>query len=281
MAQLIADPDGAAMRDARDAALRGDAEAVAAWLTTPLSQSEFNRQWILKHVCFGTGGPGSPACVRLLLEAGAVATHRDLLNAIFRGNADVVRLLVAESTINVNRRDACFTPLHRVANGGGHPMLQNPIGAPLPELVDILCDAGADPNARGARNLAQQWGGITPLMIAAQNHLAGPDSVQLLLRHGADVNAQDDDGRRVLDFARSGSREVERLVTDVYLAGSFKRYLNAPRRELLGLRTLIARGRAAPKEPCHFHARLFGSRLSLPDHLFWKILSFWASSRDL
>ena len=160
-------------------------------------------------------------------------------------------------------------------------MLQNPIGAPLPELVDILCAAGADPNARGARNLAQQWGGITPLMIAAQNHLAGPDSVQLLLRHGADVNAQDDDGRRVLDFARSGSREVERLVTDVYLAGSFKRYLNAPRRELLGLRTLIARGRAAPKEPCHFHARLFGSRLSLPDHLFWKILSFWADSRDL
>ena len=63
MAQIIADPDGAAMRDARDAALRGDAEAVEAWLTTPLSQSEFNRQWILKHVCFGTGGPGSPACV--------------------------------------------------------------------------------------------------------------------------------------------------------------------------------------------------------------------------
>ena len=29
MAQIIADPDGAAMRDARDAALRGDAEAVA------------------------------------------------------------------------------------------------------------------------------------------------------------------------------------------------------------------------------------------------------------
>ena len=78
MGQIIADPDGAAMRDARDAALRGDAEAVAAWLTTPLSQSEFNRQWILKHVCFGTGGPGSPACVRLLLEAGAVAKQREL-----------------------------------------------------------------------------------------------------------------------------------------------------------------------------------------------------------
>ena len=136
-------------------------------------------------------------------------------------------------------------------------------------------------HARGARNLMGRWGGVTPLMIAAQNHLAGVDSVQLLLRHGADINAQDDDGRRVVDLARSGSREVERLVTDVYLAGSFKRYLNAPRRELLGLRTLVARGRAAPKEPCHFHARLFGSRLSLPDHLFWKILSFWASSRDL
>ena len=86
-------------------------------------------------------------------------------------------MLVAESTINVNRRDACFTPLHRVANGGGHPMLQNPIGAPLPELVDILCAAGADPNARGARNLAQQWGGITPLMIAAQNQHAEPAGI--------------------------------------------------------------------------------------------------------
>ena len=68
------------MMDAGVAALGGDAAAVAAWLTTPLSQSEFNRRWMLKQACLSTG-PGSLACVRLLLEAGAVATHRDLLNA--------------------------------------------------------------------------------------------------------------------------------------------------------------------------------------------------------
>ena len=56
--------------------------------------------------------------------------------------------------------------------------------------------------------------------------------------------------------------------------GTWKRYVAEPRKQLLVLRRLVERGRAAP--PDGTLARVQG----LPDVLFWKVLSFWRSSRD-
>ena len=56
--------------------------------------------------------------------------------------------------------------------------------------------------------------------------------------------------------------------------GTWKRYANEPRKQLLVLRRLVERGRAAP--PDGTLARVQG----LPDVLFWKVLAFWRSSRD-
>lgn len=72
-------------------------------------------------------------------------------------------------------------------------------------------------------------------------------------------------------------------------AGSFKKWLNVPRKQLLVLRKLVERGRATPPPTvrgmlveCPLE-RLFPAPRaaeSLPDVLFWKVLSFWRTSRD-
>ena len=81
----------------------------------------------------------------------------------------------------------------------------------------------------------------------------------------------------------------------------WKRYVAEPRKQLLVLRRLVERGRALPpriwmrgwtslaraligREPSDDGAKavhdLFG-RKDLPDVLFWKVLAFWRSDRDV
>ena len=69
------------------------------------------------------------------------------------------------------------------------------------------------------------------------------------------------------------------LLADVRAAGSWKRYANEPRVQLVVLRKLAETGRArVPRYHC-LHTRLFARR-TLPDVLFWKILEFWRTDRD-
>ena len=76
------------------------------------------------------------------------------------------------------------------------------------------------------------------------------------------------------------------LLADVRAAGSFKRYANEPRLQLVVLRKLAESGRAVATRGVA--TRLFaprrrlqamGSR-ALPDELFWRILQFWRTDRD-
>ena len=65
--------------------------------------------------------------------------------------------------------------------------------------------------------------------------------------------------------------------------GTWKRYVAEPRKELLVLRKLVEKGRA--RSPRRRRAMaptgLFGRDGLLPDALFWKVLTYWRSERDV
>ena len=64
--------------------------------------------------------------------------------------------------------------------------------------------------------------------------------------------------------------------------GTWKRYVAEPRKELLVLRKLVEKGRARPPRARRAMAPtgLF-ARDGLPDVLFWKVLAYWRSERDV
>ena len=144
----------------------------------------------------------------------------------------------------------------------------------------------------------------TPLMIAAG--FCGFVSLGLvreLLRGGADLDLVDTNGRNAEAIARlklqtsliyngkgipenpqsrrrpGGVEAFIELLTAVRAAGSWKRYANEPRVQLVVLRKLTERGRAKVPRYHWILTHLF-ARGTLPDVLFWKILEFWRTDRD-
>ena len=70
------------------------------------------------------------------------------------------------------------------------------------------------------------------------------------------------------------------LCAGVRAAGSWKRYVNAPRIDVIVLQRLCAAGRATPPQSL---ARLFPTSTKsppLPKELVWLILKFWRTDRD-
>lgn len=95
-----------------------------------------------------------------------------LQEALVSGDIEAVRRYIAaggdlEVRLNVGRADGGQTPLH-IAAGRGHVA-----------LVRMLLEAGADPNALSTS-------GNTPLSRAICGPDHGPQTVELLLAHGAD-----------------------------------------------------------------------------------------------
>lgn len=156
-------------------------------------------------------------------------------------------LHTAETLVRQGGARVCFTNTTK-------PLLGNPPRATLAdeplrlavknghyECADMLLRHGANPNARyflgaeinlvgplnvsflelllrhGADTEARDRGGLTPLMKAAR-HPHGLEAVQLLLKHGANVNAMAPDRhdrRTVLHYAvLSGNLSIVRLLLD-------------------------------------------------------------------
>ena len=125
--------------------------------------------------------------------------------------------------------------------------------------------------------------------------------IRVLLSYGADVNARNPYGRTALYYAHVAlnrnvapldkilddddedfdiycrvAGEVERtidLLTAVRSAGSWRRFSNEPRRQVLILQKLAAAKRASPPASM---ARLF----SLTPELLWVVLRYWRTARD-
>lgn len=121
----------------------------------------------------------------------------DFVNAMRRGQVDVVKGLIEKYSIDVNR--ILSSPPSREA------MTWTSFAASCGHkaVVELLLQSGARVNdsaydAKTALHFA-----------AAHGHV---DVISLLLAHGADVSARDDRGRSVLSFAASSSCEQSAIV---------------------------------------------------------------------
>ena len=125
----------------------------------------------------------------------------------------------------------------------------------------------------------------SPLMQAIMYHRY--DVARYFLSQGADVNYVDpmlEHQNSALSWARVHANpnnnpsqyiiDFYHFLRDVVDAGGWKPYVRAPRVSLVVLRRLCEKDRArAPPEL----ARLF----ALDKFIFWRVLSFWRSDRDL
>ena len=189
----------------------------------------------------------------------------------------------------------------------GHSLLHD---CEFPEEAAALIELGADVNATDTF-------GNTPLFHYVELPHRGLELIRLLLRHGCDAAAVNEHGEDVAAYAQEvydGNYDPDSVsedalsmlatatfLEDVKAAGGWKAYLRAPRVQLVRLRSLCDRGRAAPPSVASgkltllrnlsaaevaVFARLFGaptprgSSGRLPNEIFWHVLAFWRTDRD-
>jgi ankyrin repeat protein len=143
---------------------------------------------------------GDVEMVRLLLKKGADPKQKDragftaLLNAFADPDQQRVRVLLdAGSDVNVANTFSGAVKNGPIALTHMTPLF---IGAPdaPPATVDALLKAGAHPDECDNRKL-------TPLMSAILTDEAKAATIRQLIAAGADVNAKDQNGESVLDWA--------------------------------------------------------------------------------
>ena len=129
--------------------------------------------------------------VRYLVDQGADANFQDdgLVTPLFlaaqAGNLEIVQLLLRHHA-DVNSQDSDgLTPMHHVILNGGSK-------GDYAQIVTLFLELGANPNVRD--NKLQ-----TPLhMVSSSRQL---EVARILLAHGADVDAEDEEGMTVMQVA--------------------------------------------------------------------------------
>lgn len=135
-----------------------------------------------------------------LIESGADINAKDpygvtaLMFSLIAGSTDVaLRLLEKGAEVNSRDVDGRTALLEGLTSENEMPW----------EIVEALVRKGADVNIRLA-------GGLTPLMIAVSGN---PRVVRLLVKAGAEVNAQDDSGAGARERAK-GNPEIIRILEE-------------------------------------------------------------------
>jgi ankyrin repeat protein len=172
------------------------------------------------------GQIASAPVVRLLLERGATVPAGALAAAAGRGDLDVIRLLLQAGARDIADaataalRAGCVSCLEALAAAAPLPPLRNALVGLLPPAGGRL-DAVPLALRHGADVNARDAQGRTVLMKAVVADQLPADVVRTLLERGADVTVKTSDGATALDFARAGAGPeiVELLVKAGATAG--------------------------------------------------------------
>ena len=247
------------------------------------------------------------------------ARGETLLRSVAYSHVDVCRVLVARGADPNRFGQNMLSPLCKAilfADGG----LSNPrqgggaawSASPSGELFQILVESGADLNARDSIRWGTDYsheghGSLLARLLIdfGDIEFGDPDDqdpslfreiVTALLRAGARVDSIfEDQGETYsaswcLNLALAMGPELAQeeyfikareFIIGIQEDGSFKRFVRRPHRAVLRLRSLVSRGRAAPKKwsPRGLDRRAIEFLVKLGDNgILWNILSFWRAS---
>ncbi len=247
--------------------------------TSPLERSKdrFGLEGVLTILPHGSWTPlmyaarqGSLETARTLVDAGATLNLTDpdsttaLLFAIINGHYDTAAMLL-EKGADPNITDTAgmaalyaAVDMNTLGEVYGHPARPNSSKVTALDLMKVLLERGANPNARLKSPTLQRahtpgepalGEGSTPLMRAAKNGDAA--TIRLLLDHGADLNARQKNGVTPLMFAAGLG----------FGTGTFANDFATPAELLECVKVLVAAGAdvnavsEAGQTPLHFGAQ--------------------------
>jgi ankyrin repeat protein len=213
-----------------NAAQRGDVEMLQALLSAGIKDPDAKTE-ALKRASFA----GKMDAIRLLIGSGANPTAPDvLIRAAGSGIPAVVQeILRYKPDVTVRGTDGTIALI-----AGLQAYHYKDKDVDRREVVRILLDAGADPNiadnkgmtplianswnleiaqmliAHGANVNARASDGFTPLLNAGTVELT-----RLLLEHGADPFAKTEQGKTALDWAKQMGRKDQAALLEAVMAG--------------------------------------------------------------
>lgn len=183
--------------DAMERALKGDERCVldCMRLADLILLLLFEGRQALGRVCGGSGnttqGHLTPRVRRA--DSSTERTHRQLIDCIRSKDTDALMEAIENGGIDVNCMDDVGQTLLNWASAFG-----------TLEMVEFLCDKGADVN-KGQRSSSLHYAAC----------FGRPGIAKVLLKHGANPDLRDEDGKTPLDKARERPDEGHREVASI------------------------------------------------------------------